>query len=88
MSQFAQDCPGFSISGNPAVQANQDVGHSCGEFLTPKRRGEQEMVPWLRKGEDRSLFPSEKPRLLIGMNSAFGSRPFKAANAREIPALK
>lgn len=42
-----------------------------------------------RKGEDRWLFPrSEELRLFIGMNCAFGSCLFKAANAREIPALK
>ena len=34
------------------------------------------------------FFSSEKLRLYLGMNCAFGSYLFKAANAREIPALK
>lgn len=46
------------------------------------------MVPVCGKGGDRWLFPSEKLGLFIGTNCAFGSRLFKAANAREIPALK
>lgn len=46
------------------------------------------MVPWSRKGEDRELFPCEKPRLFDRMNSAFGSHLSKAANTKEIPALK
>lgn len=46
------------------------------------------MVPGCRKREDRWLFPSEKLGLFTGMNCAFGSFLFKAANAREIPALK
>lgn len=46
------------------------------------------MVPWSRKGEDREPFPCEKPRLLIRMNFDFGRHPSKAANTKEILALK
>lgn len=59
------------------------------------------MVPWPRRvyvlprqapraqeREDRKPFPAETPGLLIRVNSAFGSRPFRAANEKEIPALK
>lgn len=53
MSQFAWTCPGFSISGNAAVLGKLGRWSPGGEFLTPKRGEEQEMVPWPRKGGAR-----------------------------------